>query len=568
MAKKAYIGKYGTYPSYDNIQLNSWALITQYFTIDQNYNFTFEWGLSNNGEFRSNNGNGNGYYEEESYDEEADEWYTDTFCEDAVIGLVAKTKMDNVYFDWSVSSEVEYDYLDIYITQGNSSVVTVYVNEASGNQDGTIGPISLVQGQRITAYYRKDGSVDEGDDVAVISNFRIHAYVGETTMSAAVPVTNIYVGDERNIARTIIKAYVGDNNNKARLFWNPGIKYYGTTPQPLRGYHSWMGSAGNSDFAFFGGGRRYKAGTTSSWSFTDLVEAYDKSLIRHSLPDLRKECGELAAETLGDYVVFAGGTNENYTYNDVHWYNKNFTSIIPKAFLKQSVAALASATINNYVVFGGGQYDSSNMTSPTQYNTVTAFTVDQTNAGTITSLSSARADLAATATTSFIFFGGGYRNSTPAGDQTTVDVYSSDLSLWATPLAFSKASSGHAAASTKRYAMFLGGYSHICEIFDNDLTLIQHSLSTMASSACAACSLNNSVLVTAGAAVGSPDSPPYMEIYSDTLTYTLSTQLSEPRWALGAASIGNKYALFAGGFFFDARTANTHPQVVDVWEAS
>lgn len=78
-------------------------------------------------------------------------------------------------------------------------------------------------------------------------------------------------------------------------------------------YEPATSSVGN--YAVFGGGYDYPQGDGSSSTLTDIVSAYDENLTRTTPTPLSLARRDLAAATVGQYSIFAGGFINNSPYN-------------------------------------------------------------------------------------------------------------------------------------------------------------------------------------------------------------------------------------------------------------
>ena len=80
-------------------------------------------------------------------------------------------------------------------------------------------------------------------------------------------------------------------------------------------------SASVGEYAIFGGGY------TGSGSYTNPVEAYNKSLTKSVITPFKNTAVGVAATCLGDYAIFLGGRkdgNSSRAYID-HYYDKSLT---------------------------------------------------------------------------------------------------------------------------------------------------------------------------------------------------------------------------------------------------
>ena len=136
------------------------------------------------------------------------------------------------------------------------------------------------------------------------------AYIGINNV--AKKIKGGYIGID-GVARKITKAYVGVGG-VARPCWGGGgeLTYYGTV-KALSTARSKIAATSVGGYALFGGG--YGS------IFSDVVDAYNSSLVRSTPTALSKARGELAATSVGDYALFGGGyigndsvTNVVYAY--------------------------------------------------------------------------------------------------------------------------------------------------------------------------------------------------------------------------------------------------------------
>jgi hypothetical protein len=170
MAKKVYYGVETEVPVYegDYAILNTDTLLKGKFTFSRVNSSTDAFTLSTTGIFTSNN---DGAYTETEYeDEETGETVYEQEGISAWMRWDPKQSISNLSFDWKISSEEGFDILYIY---KNSTLLV----EASGEQNGTIGPLNLTTNDYLTFEYTKDSSNDHGTDTATISNVIIDSRV-------------------------------------------------------------------------------------------------------------------------------------------------------------------------------------------------------------------------------------------------------------------------------------------------------------------------------------------------------------------------------------------------------
>ena len=167
--------------------------------------------------------------------------------------------------------------------------------------------------------------------------------------------------------------------------------------------------------------------------------------------------------------------------------------------------------------------------------------------GTVTPLSAARSQLAATTVGNYALFGGGNVNGYATD---TVDAYNSVLTR-TTPRAISFYAYALAATTVGNYALFGGGcgdsrsYRANVTTYDAALTLKSATDLSIARGLLAATTVGNYALFGGGR--GSSSSVrANVDAYDESLSRTQSTQLSTTRYSLAATTVGN-YALFGGG---------------------
>ena len=107
-----------------------------------------------------------------------------------------------------------------------------------------------------------------------------------------------------------------------------------------------------------------------SSDYQNAVRVYDKSLTARSLDavggDRKRE--RMAAATIGDYALFAGGCANGRTYSYVEVFDKSLTRTIGTDLTTRRFN-LAAATVGDYALFGGGYNGDSYL------NSVEAFTL-------------------------------------------------------------------------------------------------------------------------------------------------------------------------------------------------
>ena len=133
------------------------------------------------------------------------------------------------------------------------------------------------------------------------------AYIGVNNV--AKKIKGGYIGID-GVARKITKAYVGVGG-VARPCWGGGGKltYYGTVTA-LSKARQRLAATSVGGYALFGGG-------FSIYSYSDVVDAYNSSLVRSTPTALLKARENLAATSVGDYALFGGGYLDNDSVTNV-----------------------------------------------------------------------------------------------------------------------------------------------------------------------------------------------------------------------------------------------------------
>ena len=167
------------------------------------------------------------------------------------------------------------------------------------------------------------------------------------------------------------------------------------------------------------------------WEFFDTVDVFHvtasgvEAVTGHGL-SLSEARAELAAARVGNYIVFGGGWNdysspEYFDTVDVFHVTANGIEAVTNHGLSLSAprGGLAAATIGNHVLFAGG-WDATDSES----NVVDVFKVTENGVEAVTghglSLSQPRADLAGASIGNYAVFAGGYANDSYFN---TVDVF-------------------------------------------------------------------------------------------------------------------------------------------------
>ena len=365
-----------------------------------------------------------------------------------------------------------------------------------------------------------------------------------------------YIGID-GIARKLKKAYIGIGGI-ARPCWNGGeLYYFGNIAKSSIVERSEQAATTIGDYALFAGGRTWSdiPNVGHVLAYEARLFAYDKSL---TLVDnfilLNGARSKLAAATIGDYALFAGG-GDGTARSTVDAYDKSLTRTNPTE-LSAARFGLAAATIGDYALFAGGE------TSEGFSAVVDAYDKSLTRT-TQTALSTARSELAATTIGDYALFAGGQKAEDQNGFVTssTVDVYNKSLTL-TSMIQLSVLRSELAAATIGGYALFAGGkainITAKVDAYDKSLIRTHPTALSAARFGLAAATIGDYALFAGGET--SKGFSAVVDSYDKSLTRMTQTALSTARSELAATTIG-AYALFAGGKGADDVRYNT----VDVY---
>lgn len=316
--KNGYVGVRTAFPIYqtqtttENVTINSDALLSKYFTVT-NSGYGFAWNTTYS-QFRSLNGGKKGTAQ-----------VTLTALQDCT-----------VTYTYNYGTEDKYDKFTLTVKGSTIHSAVSGVGTAKTRTD------TLTKGQTIVFTYSKDGSVDKNGD-----------YVAFYNMSATITTTKeVQVGtDYRNVARKIKKAYIGIGG-VARPCWSSDeLVYYGTIT-PLNTTRSGFAASSTGDYALFGGGSLWNTGK-GKMTYYKTVNAYNKSLVKCSAPDLSEARGAIAGR-VSSYALFAGGRdNGSYGCNSVDAYDNSLVHYTPED-LSRLAWSQTSASTKSYALFAAG----------------------------------------------------------------------------------------------------------------------------------------------------------------------------------------------------------------------
>ena len=331
-------------------------------------------------------------------------------------------------------------------------------------------------------------------------------------------IKKAYIG-VNNIAKRIKKAYIGIDG-KARPIWFGNLEYYGVLDTPLSTSRSNMAATTVGNYALFAGGE-------TSTKYVNTVDAFYHSggSIARKTPEVLTEAkAGLAATTVGNLALFAGGLSGAVPASSVDSYNASLEKS-KREDLSRSRYNLAAASVGNIALFAGGQTSAN---SNDVVATVDAYTSSGTKYANVSSLSTARSRLAAASVGDYALFAGGANGGNSNNILTTVDTFNSSGTRIVTGNAsnLDVARSQLAATALGDYVLFAGGLNYSLE--KNTTNLV--------------------------------------EVYTSSLTKVASTALSASRFNLAAATAGD-YVLFAGGEVGGSDPYN-NSRVVDAFDLS
>ncbi len=363
------------------------------------------------------------------------------------------------------------------------------------------------------------------------------AYIG--IGEKARKIKKIYVGIADK-ARKVKKGYIGING-VAKLFFastDAVMEYPGDISSLSKARRS-LAATHVGNYAIFAGGQVLGDTTYGSYITVNDVEAYSNTLVKTTRTSLPSTSSDLAASSVGNYAIFAGGSytdaTSTKTINNVSAYNVSLVRTIPSASLTESRCYLAAATIGNYAIFAGGSSESVRYLGTADVYNSSLSKIAASD------LSQGRHQHTAATVGNYAIFAGGWKSNSEKTD--TVESYSNTLSR-VTRSSLSSARANLSATSVGNYAIFGGGTIDNGDVDAYNTSLTRVSLSPQNYpphyDKSTAATLGNFALfsTSSGASI--------LEVYNSSLTkvenvYTYMRNAQKPE----AAVVGN-YAIFAG----------------------
>lgn len=373
-------------------------------------------------------------------------------------------------------------------------------------------------------------------------------------------VKKIYIG-VGGVAKRVKKAYIGVGG-VARPCFSTELEYWGQASDISPNRHNFE-SAANSSYGLFGGG--WNGGANDST--TTSVVAYSKSLTRSNPTGLLKPSGVSGAST-DKYAVFAGGystqsaSSVGKVTDYLYTYDTSLTRKQLSAALSDVRYGMASVSVDGVVFFGGGS----------RYSGNTVATVDIFNSSftriVSTKLSKVRVRMGAARAGKYAIFaagGAGY------SDYSDMDIFDTSGTKIEADISLSVAKKGFSAVTLNDCAMFAGGYyeTSIAEYLVQNTEVIDGSLTLTAVT-----SLSEARYNIRSAAVGdfamfvAGSKSSAIDVYDTAFTRTNKFTDSMAARRMGSVSFAG-YALFAGRVGeYDIETMTTYMDYkVDVYTA-
>jgi N-acetylneuraminic acid mutarotase len=277
------------------------------------------------------------------------------------------------------------------------------------------------------------------------------------------------------------------------------------------------------------------------------VDIYDASTGEWTVEQLSVPRNSLAATTVGDVAIFAGGS-PSYdllrTLDTVDLYD-NATGTWTAARLSQPRNQLAATAHGTKAYISGGLLQPTSGATPPVFSDVIDVYDTASKQWSVLKMPKPRAAHSSVTVGDKILFAGGLSDGTPR-----VDIYNAADGTWSTGQ-LSAARQEMAAAVVGNKAIFMGGvhgghYHREVDIYDADTNtwtsdVLPHPVSHMATT-----TVGNFALFGGGNVYGD------IYVYDATSETWLTTVpgLSAPRSDFAATSVGN-LALFGGGYGFD-----------------
>lgn len=366
------------------------------------------------------------------------------------------------------------------------------------------------------------------------------AYVGVGNLACKVKSIYVGVGD---LARKVKKGYIGIGGVARPFFGMEGeLEYYGTIT-PLSQARSELAATTVGNYALFAGGTYEKK--------SDKVDVYQSNLAKSNNLSLRNAVSLLSATTVDNYALFAGGVEyRGRPWGAVNAFNNSLVRVNVESDLTVDRYNLAATTAGNYALFAGG-YGGDDPDTYHVENEVNSYNSSLVR-GHPARLSSERQKLAATTVGGYALFAGGC-NRNGNTFYSTVDYYNTSLTR-STATSLRTGRYSLAATSVGDYALFAGGIDNSpcdeVDIFNRNLVITSPTAVLLRPRFGLAATTVGDYAVFGGGGGGYLNLGNYnqIDIYNTNLMHDTGMSLSDYRRDLAATTVGN-YALFGGGSF-------------------
>ena len=180
----------------------------------------------------------------------------------------------------------------------------------------------------------------------------------------------MYVGAD-NLARKVKKGYIGVGGVARPFFAGGELVYYGKASD-LSVARRYLAATNVGNYALFGGGNT--SISTTAFGPSNIVDAYNTSLVLSTPTTLSVARRELSATTVGTFALFCGGdvstSSSSLTHSNVtDAYDETLTRSVPTA-LNTARSELVATTIGDYALIGGGYLSSKGVSAVVDAYTV------------------------------------------------------------------------------------------------------------------------------------------------------------------------------------------------------
>lgn len=288
-------------------------------------------------------------------------------------------------------------------------------------------------------------------------------------------------------------------------------------------------------------GRLLVAGGTGT---APTVDIYDVASGNWSSASLSLARSNLSAASLGTQAFFAGGTVPSGSFQAVHSDRVDIydasTGLWSTATLSERRSSIAAQQVGNQLVFAGGW----SSPAPPAQGTATVDIYDTTSGWSTATLSVPRVNIASTTVGSLALFAGG---SDLYSTSNAVDIYDSASGTWTTATLL-RARSNLAAASVGSLAFFAGGMeiagpSDLIDVYDASTGTWRTTRLSQPRFGLSAATVGPLVLFAGGENVAVSD---VVDVYDSRTSTWFVTRLSSPRTRMASAALGD-VCVFAAG---------------------